>query len=208
MCAPDPGPQQVAGRPPYDVGGTLSIRLRDLERLVDASLGQTAPMTEKRRSRVSIGLYAEGRMLWPTVVRLLDCGFLLDQLGIAALPVTLARLDGPTILSHSDWSRVEGLLKDVVTMEGPAGLAIAASRSVHLPFAVGSGDLGAGAGNRRLVRLWSELEAPLAKGATALAVIAPSNEQQWRGTRILLEQSAYPVQTHEIRPAGGYDTDR
>ena len=61
----------------------------------------------------------------------------------------------------------------------------------------------AGVISLRSSRVWSELEQPIVSGATALAVVAPSTEQQWRGTRILLEQSAYPVQTHEVRAGNG-----
>lgn len=175
-----------------------------IERLVGISGGLNAEMTEKRRSRISIGLYSGADVLWPTVVRLLDRGFAPEQLGLASLATTVDTLGQPGSLSITEWRRVEGLLAGYQVVEGPGGLMLAASRNVCLPTVERAVEpCAGGAISLRAARVWSELEAPIAKGATALAMIAPSTEQQWRGTRILLEHSAYPVQTHDIRTGSG-----
>ena len=185
-------------------GDGMQSLVNRIEALARSSVGLNVEMSGKRRSRVSIGLYAGADVLWPTVVRLLDRGFDPGQLGLASLAKTVETLGRPDALPPSEWRRVEGLLANLDVVEAPGGLKLAASRNVCLPFAPCEKHASASAViSLRSVRVWSELEAPITSGATALAVVAPSTEQQWRGTRILLEGSAYPVQTHDVRIEGG-----
>ncbi len=209
MPAVQPGaPVSTTGTRPLPVEQPVDHGLQSLvgriEALARTSVGLNAEMSGKRRSRVSIGLYSGADALWPTVVRLLDRGFDPEQLGLASLARTIQQLGRPGTLPPSDWRRVEGLLSGLDVVESPDGLKLAASRNVCLPFAPCEKHAGTDAViSLKSVRVWSELEAPITNGATALAVVAPSTEQQWRGTRILLERSAFPVQTHEVRIESG-----
>lgn len=168
--------------------------------------------TARHKARLSIGVYESGEGFWPTVVKLLDSGFTTDQLGIVSLAGTPGRLGRPTCVSADAWHRLSRVVEDVELLEGVEGRAtLVASRGYVRPALDEVGALG-GSGDFAVLRpdrcgtracLAPDLEARVRDGATVLAVVSASNEQQWLSARILLERSIHPVHTHEFAARSG-----
>ncbi len=156
--------------------------------------------TRAPKSRLSIGFYDDRERLRSTVGRLFERGFSRDQLGIVTLRKTIAALIEPATSEHTDWKLVSRLLDELLPLDSAPGLGeIVVSRGpihrilahqVKLPSPeVLTAPASAGT---------SDFASVLQQGAMALAVASETSEQQWASTRILLEHSAHPVQTHEF----------
>ncbi len=157
---------------------------------------------QARKARLSIGVFDSGDKLWSTAVKLLELGFAPDQIGIVSLESTFESAGRPQTISESDWARLAVIIDAVEPFVHGSGPPLLASRGLirHLiqvdrGVSARSGPIGA-SGNREL---GMRLDEHMLAGEIILAVASDSREQQWLSTRILLEQSNHPVQTHEFK---------
>ena len=159
--------------------------------------------TGASKARLSIGLYDRPDRLFSSVVKLVDRGFADTQLGIVALRSTVMRLRPPPGVEIHAHERVLRLLDEVHPLPGDIGGDIlVASRGPILNFLVdhqGTQVVSSREAGQTTQSMRAEIERQIRAGATALAITSQSPDQQWLSTRILLEDSSFPVQTHEFR---------
>jgi hypothetical protein len=158
---------------------------------------------EARKARLSIGIYDRADRLCSSVVKLMDRGFAETQFGIVALRSTLVKLRTPPHFEIHAHPRVLRLLDEVHPLPGDEGSDfLVASRGPFLKFLVDHQDarvLTSREASQPTASMRAEIERQIRAGATALAITSQSPDQQWLSTRILLEDSSFPVQTHEFR---------
>jgi hypothetical protein len=162
--------------------------------------------TEPRKARLSIGIYDQADRLCSTVVKLIERGFSEEQLGLAALRSTVEKLQTATQLEIASRQRILRLLNEVHPLRDPdGGERLVSSRGPILTFLRDHGisqPLTGGGSGQMTTAMRAEIERQIREGATALAIASQTTDQQWLSTRILLEESAFPVQTHEFRLPG------
>jgi hypothetical protein len=155
------------------------------------------------KARLSIGIYDRADRLFSSVVKLVDQGFSEAQLGIVALRSTLPRLRSPPQVEIHAHRHVLRLLDEVHPLPGAEGSDfLVASRGPILRFLVdhqGAQAITSPDAGQTTASMRAEIERQIRAGATALAIASRSPDQQWLSTRILLEDSSFPVQTHEFR---------
>lgn len=158
------------------------------------------------RYRVVIGAYDDAETLWPTVTRLLGDGVHARQLGVAARADRLVEVSRSPVLTTGVRDHALKLVgsAEPLTVVRPSELTVVASRGPlydglirHVPLERPAASAKRGpapvipAGLLELIRT----------GSVALAVTSDTPAQQWATTRILLDSSVHPVQTHDYAGA-------
>lgn len=159
-----------------------------------------APGADK--SRLTIGFYQTGEHLCSTVGRLVDLGLDRHQLGIVRHKTALPALVLPPF-DDERLALVRRLLDEVEPLETPGATDLVASRGpLRSLLQSGAWSEGAASGGSAGLTIASNLGAEIRNGATALAVVSATADQQWASARLLLQNSVLPVLTHEFRASG------
>lgn len=158
------------------------------------------------RYRVVIGAYDDAETLWPTVTRLLGEGVHARQLGVAARADRLAEVSRSPMLTTGVRDHALKLVgsAEPLTVVRPCEPYVVASRGPlydglmrHVPLDRPGG--GVMPGPAPVIP--AELLDLIRTGSVALAVTSDTPAQQWATTRILLDSSVHPVQTHDYAGA-------
>lgn len=160
--------------------------------------------------RLGIAVFNRPDTVWPAVIALLDGGFALHQLCLAARPETIARL--PDSASHyRDRQPAMGPLIDHVSGYTPPKAAAGSMARVLLRFQSARDGTRDGCGSGHDETAFVDWNRPELGGnvldqvnddAIVLGVSSLSTRQQLISTRILLEHSSHRVLTQEfILPA-------
>jgi len=157
---------------------------------------------QDRKLRLTLGVLADGESLGRAVHALLGKRFRLQQLCVITLQRSLRQL---VTAANGRGAELAPLLADSEALAGPAGIVLIGPTlmslwrgGVRLPAVWGTN-----AERQSSPVLAEEIAKLVALGATILAVVPESDEQQWAATRILLAHSTLPVQTLEHSPAQG-----
>lgn len=200
--APPAGRRAVAGWCPRDQPESRHSLNERAERSPPLERDLQSMIMMPVRYRVVIGAYDDAETLWPTVTRLLGEGVHARQLGVAARADRLVEVARAPILPtivRDQALRLVGSVEPLVPAK-PSEPSVVASRGPlydglkrHVPLERAVNSLVPGPAPV----IPADLLDLIRMGSVALAVTSDTPAQQWATTRILLDSSVHPVQTHD-----------